>query len=505
MVNVPLLRDQPVRAVPRRPLPVARHAGDLRAHRAHPPASGVRGLRPLARRRPARAVLRRGLRDAAVLRGRARRARALRGVRSDRGLRRPARVRVRLRAARITSAGRTAAWQPERINLGSGKDYKSGWLNLDLLARAEPDLVLDLARPLSVAATRRRRRSAGAVRLEAGSVSTDQRQQRARARRRPAGADDATAWRCSRRGGEMHVEVPYEGAPTAWQDPTHVRAMNENSWLYYTDWFWYLGWFEHRFAVATSSFLDIKLKPCGREQAAFMRLVLKKVETTAAGADHRAHAAARPAPRPTTRSLPSACTAPRRRPPPPPRRARGWPPEATPMIITPHAVSDLVLRRRHRLPDLVIAARRRGALDHDRQVLLHHLPPPAAVLRAQAPHRLLARSRTSATGTRSSTRRSRAVLEWAQQEQGLEIHHDGDLPARAGIGSSSSFTVGLVHALRGAEGPAGRQGRARQGRDPHRAGPDQRERRLAGPGRGGVRRLQPDRVQALRRLPGRRR
>jgi len=30
---------------------------------------------------------------------------------------------------------------------------------------------------------------------------------------------------------------------------------------------------------------------------------------------------------------------------------------------------------------------------------------------------------------------------------GLEIHHDGDLPARAGLGSSSSFTVGLLHAL----------------------------------------------------------
>jgi hypothetical protein len=57
--------------------------------------------------------------------------------------------------------------------------------------------------------------------------------------------------------------------------------MNENSWLYYTDWFWYLGWFEHRFAVATSTFLDINLQPCGREPAAFMRLVLKKVETSA--------------------------------------------------------------------------------------------------------------------------------------------------------------------------------------------------------------------------------
>ena len=31
--------------------------------------------------------------------------------------------------------------------------------------------------------------------------------------------------------------------------------------------------------------------------------------------------------------------------------------------------------------------------------------------------------------------------------QGLEIHHDGDLPARSGLGSSSAFTVGLLHAL----------------------------------------------------------
>lgn len=41
----------------------------------------------------------------------------------------------------------------------------------------------------------------------------------------------------------------------------------------------------------------------------------------------------------------------------------------------------------------------------------------------------------------------RAVLQWAKVTEGLEIHHDGDLPARSGLGSSSSFTVGLVHAL----------------------------------------------------------
>ena len=46
----------------------------------------------------------------------------------------------------------------------------------------------------------------------------------------------------------------------------------------------------------------------------------------------------------------------------------------------------------------------------------------------------------------------RAVLNWAKVQDGMEIHHDGDLPARSGLGSSSSFTVGLLHALQGLNG-----------------------------------------------------
>lgn len=46
----------------------------------------------------------------------------------------------------------------------------------------------------------------------------------------------------------------------------------------------------------------------------------------------------------------------------------------------------------------------------------------------------------------------RALLGWAGVTDGLEIHHDGDLPARSGLGSSSSFTVGLLNALYGLRG-----------------------------------------------------
>ena len=41
----------------------------------------------------------------------------------------------------------------------------------------------------------------------------------------------------------------------------------------------------------------------------------------------------------------------------------------------------------------------------------------------------------------------RETFRFMNIESGLEIHHDGDLPARSGLGSSSSFTVGLLHAL----------------------------------------------------------
>src|SRR5690349_23405804 len=41
----------------------------------------------------------------------------------------------------------------------------------------------------------------------------------------------------------------------------------------------------------------------------------------------------------------------------------------------------------------------------------------------------------------------REALRYLRIDRGVELHHDGDLPARSGMGSSSAFTVGLLHAL----------------------------------------------------------
>lgn len=169
-------------------------------------------------------------------------------------------------------------WRPQRLNLGSGKDYKTGWLNVDILARAEPDLLLDLSQPLQLPLLTGSP-TGGPLQLEAASLTVIN----ANNVLEHVGDLPALMGNCLRLlevGGQLQIEVPYEKAATAWQDPTHVRAMNENSWIYYTEWFWYLGWFEHRFELADSTWLDMQLQPCAREDAAFMRVVLRKVETT---------------------------------------------------------------------------------------------------------------------------------------------------------------------------------------------------------------------------------
>lgn len=46
----------------------------------------------------------------------------------------------------------------------------------------------------------------------------------------------------------------------------------------------------------------------------------------------------------------------------------------------------------------------------------------------------------------------KGALDHLNIKKGLEIHHDGDIPARSGMGSSSAFTVGLLKALYAFEG-----------------------------------------------------
>lgn len=139
---------------------------------------------------------------------------------------------------------------PSRINIGSGKDYRPGYLNIDINRDSNPDMVLDLAAPM-VFPVSVQSPVYGNVTLAENQIDQivaidvlEHVQQLPQLM--------GNCLKLLKEGGQFTILVPYDLSLGAWQDPTHVRAFNENSWLYYTQWFWYLGWFEHRFDITES-------------------------------------------------------------------------------------------------------------------------------------------------------------------------------------------------------------------------------------------------------------
>jgi hypothetical protein len=169
-------------------------------------------------------------------------------------------------------------WHPKRINLAAGARYLPGWLNLDPDANQLPDVQLDLSAPLDLP-IRLESPYVGSVVLEPASVETiDAHACLTTVASLPALMDNCL--RLLRTGGALQLEVPYAEASTAWQNSQTVRALNENSWSSFTGAFWNQGWLEHRFDIISSQWLDAQRRPSDRVQAAYMRLVLAKVETT---------------------------------------------------------------------------------------------------------------------------------------------------------------------------------------------------------------------------------
>jgi hypothetical protein len=136
---------------------------------------------------------------------------------------------------------------PRRINLGSGKSYDPQQLNIDIDPKWQPDILGDISKPTGLKQIFLSPRF-GLSRLEPGQFDE------ITARDVLEHVPDLVALmtRCLellRVGGSMRIGVPYDLSWGAWQDPTHIRAFNERSWLYYTDWHWYLGWDEARFII----------------------------------------------------------------------------------------------------------------------------------------------------------------------------------------------------------------------------------------------------------------
>ena len=147
---------------------------------------------------------------------------------------------------------------PRKLNLGSGKDWRQDYFNVDVDPYWQPDAVMDFNLPAPVGQPLTTQRFVAVV-LENNYfdeiIAND-----ALEHIRNLTTTMTTCLNLLRVGGLFRIAVPYDLSWGAWQDPTHVRAFNERSWLYYTDWFWYMGWTEARFDIAG---FDLGLSPIG--------------------------------------------------------------------------------------------------------------------------------------------------------------------------------------------------------------------------------------------------
>ena len=142
------------------------------------------------------------------------------------------------------------------LNLGSGKDHRADCVNADIRADVGADWVVDICK-LSLGDVIQS--PVGLVTIKpfcfSKIIANDVLEH----------LPDLVAGMTNCRdllemGGEMHIHVPYDLSYGAWQDPTHVRAFNEKSWVYYCEWAWYLGWKGSRFELVH---LEMRLSEYG--------------------------------------------------------------------------------------------------------------------------------------------------------------------------------------------------------------------------------------------------
>lgn len=108
-----------------------------------------------------------------------------------------------------------------KVNLGSGQDYREGWVNIELSTMVKADYHLDLSKD--------------PIPLEDNTVDR-------------IDAIDFfehimglkhvfnECWRILKPKGFLYIEVPYAGTIDYYKDPTHVRPFIPETFKYFADW-----------------------------------------------------------------------------------------------------------------------------------------------------------------------------------------------------------------------------------------------------------------------------
>lgn len=126
---------------------------------------------------------------------------------------------------------------PKILNVGSGKNYMTDAFNIDINPIFKPDMLFDVSGRLGLFPAVPCDHFDKIIAHDVLEHIPDLTQAM------------TNCLHFLKVGGVMDIVVPYDLSAGAWSDPTHVRAFNERSWIYYSEWAWYLGWTEYAFVL----------------------------------------------------------------------------------------------------------------------------------------------------------------------------------------------------------------------------------------------------------------
>jgi len=169
-------------------------------------------------------------------------------------------------------------WYPTRMNLGSDKDYKLGWLNVDLLERVHPDLVIDLGQDIQLPMESKTINGAHVV-IHADSLDIVQVNNV---------LADAAGLPCLmtnlldllKEGGRIEMSLQNPQSISNPQKKLEASSKVLEVLSQFTDYFWHSGWFNHRLEIESIKHTENPAYIYNQTKGQVLKVILKKVSTT---------------------------------------------------------------------------------------------------------------------------------------------------------------------------------------------------------------------------------
>jgi SAM-dependent methyltransferase len=169
-------------------------------------------------------------------------------------------------------------WRPTQINLGSGKDYQLGLLNIDVDELGLPDLVLDLSKATSFPVMARTL-NGGHVVLQPNSIDFIH-AYNALERFADLPCLMTNLLRLLKDQGRIELEINDEQKTIQHENLANPSFKISEIISDFTELFWKSGWFDHRLEIESIGRVEKTALKNIQNKSTAIKIILKKTETT---------------------------------------------------------------------------------------------------------------------------------------------------------------------------------------------------------------------------------